>query len=256
MQTLDGRVLESLRASAGVIDTHEEQLPGVAASGQRKKLDQLITEIDAHVTAQAGSDLAAKGATKKHQSLREVLLRDHMAPVARIAQAELPNDPELEALKMPLGKPSIERLRAAALGMAKAAEPFADVFVKSGLPSDFIAQLVASANATVATIGNRKQSKVNRIGATKGIRTTLSQARKTVRALDALVTSAAKDDPALLAAWKSAQRVELLPVIPEKKQVLAQILASVPAVVAPPAIPATIPSHSAPVGGTGTAAAA
>ena len=97
---------------------------------------------------------------------------------------------------------------AAALGMAKAAAPCADVFVKAALPADFIDQLVAAANATVASVGTRKQSRVAGAGATKGLKTTLSTARKSVHALDGLVKSALKDDPPLLAAWRTARRVE------------------------------------------------
>jgi hypothetical protein len=176
-------------------------------------------------------------------SLREALLRDHMAPIAGIAAAELPQTPELEPLKMPRGSPSIERLRARALGMAKAAAPFADTFVSSGLPADFIDQLVAAANATVGTVGIRQQSKVARAGATKGLSTVLSKGRKCVRALDRMVKSALKNDPALLAAWRVASRVEKSAPGP------------VPVTVAPGTTPATTTATSAPDQKTTAAAA-
>ena len=78
-----------------------------------------------------------------------------MAPIAKIAAAELPDTPELEPLRMPQDHPSIERLRAAALGMAKAAEPYAAVFIEAALPPDFIQRLIDAANTTVATVGAR-----------------------------------------------------------------------------------------------------
>jgi hypothetical protein len=70
--------------------------------------------------------------------LREALLRNHMAPISRIARADLPVTAELEPFKMPQGKPTIERLSAAANGMAKAARPFSPVFVSAGLPLETI----------------------------------------------------------------------------------------------------------------------
>ncbi|MDQ2666704.1 MAG: hypothetical protein M3Z05_11910 [Gemmatimonadota bacterium] len=70
-----------------------------------------------------------------------------MSHVARVAKADLPNTPAIEPLRMPKGRLTTERLSTAANGMAKAAVPFAPVFVDAGLPSDFVAQLNAAANA-------------------------------------------------------------------------------------------------------------
>lgn len=209
MNTIQGRTLESLRSVQAFFDANGVRLGGIANSGQRQKLDAMVVELEGHVGVQSGSALASKGATQKHQSLRVALLRDHMAKIATIAVAELPQVPELEVLKMPKGRTlSIERLRAAALGMAKAAAPYADVFVKAALPADFLDQLVAAANATIESVGTRKQNRVVTVGATKGLKATLSNARKTVRALDALVKSEFKNDPSMLAAWRTAMRVE------------------------------------------------
>jgi hypothetical protein len=226
MKTEEGRTLESLRSTPVFLDANAARLGGIPQCGQRVKLDALIVQAEGLVGTQSGSDLTGKGATQKHTSLREALLRDHMAPIAGIANAELPQTPELQPLKMPRGSPSIERLRAAALGMAKAAAPYADVFVSSGRPTDFIDQLVAAANATITTVGVRKQSTVVRSGATKGLSTVLSKGRKCVRALDRMVKSALKDDPALLAAWRVASRV-------------AKVGTAAPAAVAPVTTPAT-----------------
>jgi hypothetical protein len=62
----------------------------------------------------------------------------------------------------------------------------------------------------VQSVGDRKASRVARGGATQGLKTLLSSGRRTVHALDAMVKSALKDDPALLAGWRIAKRVELV----------------------------------------------
>lgn len=247
MDTVQGRVLESLRSVQAFFDKYVALLAGIANGVQRQKLDALVIELEGHVGAQSGSALAAKGATQKHQALREALLRDHMAKVAGIAAAELPGIPELEVFKMPKGAPSIERLRSAAMGMAQAAAPYADVFVAGGLSPDFIDQLVAAANATVVSVGTRKQNRVGGVAATEGLKKTLSNARKRVHALDALVKSALKDNPSMLAAWRTAKRVEKF--VSSQVPVTAQPVAAPATVAAVAAIPAHIPP-------TGTASAA
>ena len=244
MNTIQGRTLESLRSVQAFLDANADRLAGIANSGQRKKLDGMVIELEGHVGAQSSSALASKGATQKHQSLRVALLRDHMAKIAAIAAAELPKVPELEVLKMPKGgTPSVERLRAAALGMAKAAAPYADVFVKAALPADFIDQLVTAANATIGSVGTRKQNRAAGAGATKGLKTTLSSARKSVRALDALVKSEFRDDPSMLAAWRTAKRVEKFT---GAQQALITVL-PIPApttTATPVAVPMAIPQRS------------
>jgi hypothetical protein len=255
MDTIQGRTLESLRTVRTFLNTHADRFPGIVDSGASKKLDALVVDLENHVSVQSGSTLESKGATEKHASQREALLRDHMAPIAKIAISELPDTPELKSLRMPRNNLSIERLRATALGMAQAAAPFADVFVKAGLPPDFIPQLVAAANATVETIGKRKLSRVAVGGATKGLKTTLSSARKTVHALDALVKSALKDDASLLAAWNVAKRVEKVSGAPSvltqatsaPTQVAAPVASSTPAVTPAADRSSAAPSAAAPI---------
>jgi hypothetical protein len=138
--------------------------------------------------------------------MRQALLRDHMAKIARIAAADLPNVPELEPLRMPRGKPTVEKLAALA-GMAKTAEPYADVFVAAGLPNDFIAQLTTATDAMTNAIGERTSSRGRRSGATVGLKQKLSAGRRIVHVLDAFVKSALKDDPALVRNWNLVKRV-------------------------------------------------
>jgi hypothetical protein len=208
MQTTQGTVLQSLRAVQAFLEVNADKLGGVVETGARKRLDDAIKDLTAHASDQSGSFLASQGATLKQRTLRRVLVREHMAPVARIARADLPVTPEIEPLRMPVGRPTPERLAALAYGMAKAADPHASVFVAAGLPQDFIARLTAAADAMLAAINDRTQKRGTRSGATKGIRQKLVAARKIVHVLDALVQNALKDEPALLASWNLIKRVQ------------------------------------------------
>ena len=130
-----------------------------------------------------------------------------MAPIARIAAADIPNLPELSPLRMPRGKPTAEKLASLAYGMGAAAAPFADTFTKAGLGADFVAQLSAAADAVVGVVANRTTSRGKRRGATDGLKARLTEGRQVVHILDALVKSALKDDPALLGNWNLVKRV-------------------------------------------------
>jgi hypothetical protein len=211
MQTVQGNMLQSLRAVEAFLDENAARLAGVVATGSRAKLSDAMVQLSTHASDQTGSHLASQGSTQKQRTLRTALLRDHMAPISRIARAELPQTPEIEPLRLLPGRPTTERLAAGAYGMAKAAAPFSPVFVAAGLPADFVAQLNSATDAMIIAISDRSQSRGKRRGATKGLKEKLSDGRKIVHILDAFVKSALKDDPALLANWNLVKRVQKSP---------------------------------------------
>jgi hypothetical protein len=201
-------MLDSLKAAQHFLDEHATKLGDVATGGARKRLDDVIAELTAHVADQSGSDLAAQGNTKKQRALRIALIRDHIAPISRIARADLPDTPEVQPLKMPRGKPSTQKLASIARGMAKAAAPFTSVFLMGGLPTDFIARLDTATNALLEAVVERSRHRGRRGGATTGLKNRLSAGRKIVRVLDALVKSAGANDPVLVADWNIVKRVQ------------------------------------------------
>jgi hypothetical protein len=207
MQSRQGNMLQSLRAVEDFLAANAATLDGIVNTGTRKKLAQTIAALESTVAEQAGSSVIAKGGTNRYLALRTALIRDHMAPIARIARAELPPTPEMSALRMPRQDWKMERLAAAAHGMARAAEPYTPEFVSAGLRPDFIARLTAAADAMVRSVSDRTQTRGRLTGATKGLATTLASGRRLVDAIDALVTSALADDRAMLANWKRVKRV-------------------------------------------------
>jgi hypothetical protein len=207
MQTTQGSVLESLHSVQTFLTENADKLGDVVKTGARQKLDDAIAELTTHAEEQQGSHLAAQGNTQEKRSFELVLRRDHMAPIARIARAELPPTPAVEPLKMPKGRPTVARLAALADGMANAATPFADTFISAGLPADFIAQLRAASTAMVASVAERNQNRGKRGGATTGLKQKLGRARRIVHVLDAFIQTALKDDQVLLSSWNIVKRV-------------------------------------------------
>ena len=242
MQLAQGNTLQSLRGVQTFLDVHSDTLSAVAGSGARKKLDRQVEALSAHVVAQSGSNLAAKGATQKQYALRQVLQRKHMAPIARIAAADLPRTPELLPLRMPKSIASTESLFAAARGMADTAEQHAAVFTDAELPQDFLVTLRAAADAILVPVDARLQSRSRRQAATNGLTTAARSARKTVRVLDALVRIALENSPSLLAGWNAVRRPSSKPgkatgsVTPAPEPTQATRIT--PGIAATPAVPA------------------
>ncbi len=211
MQSRQANMLRSLRSVEEFLTANAATLNGIVNSGTRKKLADAITTLETTVTNQAGASVIAQGGTSRYRALRRVLIRDHMAPIARIARAELPPTPEMSALKMPRQNWKVERLAAAARGMGEGARPHVAVFVEAGLEPDFIEQLDAASDAMVRSVSERAQTRGRLSGATKDLTTTLASARKLVDAVDALVTRALVDEPGMLKSWKVVKRVRRMP---------------------------------------------
>jgi hypothetical protein len=209
MQTAQGSMLVSLRGVEAFLEQNAAALADVVNTGARKKLTDAIAALSTYTSDQTGNVLVSKGSTKNQRSLRQALMRDHMAPIARIAKGELPQTPQIEPLRMPRGRPTSPKLAAAADGMAKAAAPYASVFTDAGRPVDFIARLNKATEALLVSLGEHANLRGNRKVATAGVKAKLSAGRHSVRVIDAYVQSALKDDPILLAGWNSVRRVQL-----------------------------------------------
>jgi len=163
MQTTQGNMLQSLGSVQAFLEENAAKLTDVVNTGARQRLDNTIAELSVHVSDQTGSALVSQGATLKQHTLRRALLRDHMAPISRIARSDLPQTPEIEPFKMPRGRPTTEKLAAAAFGMAKAATLCRRV-IAAGLPSDFVARLDAPADALVVSLSDVRRTEASVAG--------------------------------------------------------------------------------------------
>ena len=207
MQATQERILFTLRAVRAFFDANRPILAPIVASGALRKLDDTIATLEDHAAGQDGHTRSARDAATGTQSLRNALLRDHMLHIARTARVELPDTAETRPLRVLDGRRNDVRIITAARGMAQAAAPHEALFIDSGLPTDFIAQLNAATDALVTSITLRRQVVVQAIAATKGLDEGFPAARRIIHQLDGFVTTALNDDPALLAAWRSVSHV-------------------------------------------------
>lgn len=207
MESKQGNTLLSLQNVQAYLSENAATLGDVISTETRAALDDSISELSEHAAVQDGHLRTARGTAARQREKRAELIRDHMAPISRIAKLKLENTPALIAFTIPKNRPSAERLAALADGMAKAAEPFADVFVRAGCKPEFIQNLRIAADELLATLHERALSRGIVREATSALHTKLSRARKVLHVIDGFLRSALANDPDRLANWKLVKRV-------------------------------------------------
>jgi hypothetical protein len=221
MNRRQGRVLLSLYAVDVFLDAYEHRLPATASAGMRDRFRHKLAEVELHVQTQSGAPIMAERLTAAKGAKREALLRDHLAPIARIAKLESANHPALAALRMPRGAPGTGKLLAHAAGMANVAQDYADVFVAAGLRPTFIEELNDAIDDILTTVTARTEKRGARAGATRGLSTSLTACSRYKAVLDTFIQREARGDRPLLENWRSVKRVGRLPRRPRTAAVAA-----------------------------------
>jgi hypothetical protein len=175
----------------------------------------LLTELDNIVTAlgaYADDQDIGRGEFRAGTAYRRMVadqLRTQMRPINRIARALKPAQyPGVrEQFRMPVGG-SYPKLIARAEAFVSAIAPIKQAFVDRGMPADFDTALGAKKAELVAATGLKNQGHATQMSGTAGL---LSKSREGVdilQELDAILSYQYRNDPALLAAWKGACRIE------------------------------------------------
>ena len=231
MQTIQGYRIESLLAVQGFLDDNAHRLGDVNDSGARRTLDGVLRDALRYAVDQQGEELLARSETQRYQSLRRILVRNHILPLVRTAQCELVDRPELGVFtSRAAGMHVAARLATEARGFAQSAVPFSAIFIAAGAKATFIADLNAATDAMMESFHARSQHRIRRYGATRGLASKLRAGRKLVLLLGTRVRIAVEDDAELLAAWGTVSRTKR---IARHSSALAQIApVSVPALAA------------------------
>lgn len=215
MKHVDGYRLAALRAAQHFIADHADRLEDLDRSGASRRLDALVAEVSSLVDEQAAATSGARGATQHLHALRRHLVEDHLGKIVRIARAELGETPGVTQFRLPRRNAPVEQLALAARGIALAAEPYAEIFITAGLPTNFIDQLNEVADALVNTHTARIQLRAHVAGTTNTIRVRLAQGRRITEVLDSFVRSATRDDDTLRVSWVAARTI---PVVPSRRR--------------------------------------
>ena len=207
MNPRQARSLLSLYAVDVFLDANAERLPKTCATGMRIRFKRALAELELHVQVQSGAPLTAMGLTRAKDAKREALLRDHIAPIVRVARLERSSHPDLAPLKMPRGEPGTQKLLAQASAIVAVAEDHRDVFIAAGLRETFVEEFDAAVEELLATLTARAERRGARTGATRGVDTSLRACHNCKAALGAFIETEARDDVPLLANWRTVQRI-------------------------------------------------
>jgi hypothetical protein len=220
LQTLQGIVLETLRAIQLFFIKYAARLGAVVKSGTQRQLDKAVADLE-HLGSEQATSETVMSAAPKAAELRHDLIEKHMKPILRLASVNLPRTPELAKLAIPRGKPTPEKLVVAARGIGNTVAPYAQTFIDAGMPETFLADLESAAQAVADCAAQRKGSTAVGKKATSGIAATISRGKRVITGLDALVTKEldprSADDELIRAEWKSVKKVRKTasrPVVP------------------------------------------
>ena len=147
------------------------------------------------------------GEAANRRVLRRALWVNHMQQLAAVARAELRQVPKFESLLLPQVNMATPKLVQWARTMAAVANEHAEVFVTHGLPAEFVAQLLAAADALEASFQTQVVNGRETAGARAQVASSRSRAQYVIRVLNAQIEKALVDDPSLLAQWRHAKRV-------------------------------------------------
>jgi hypothetical protein len=207
MRVEHGRVIDALDRVEEFLVRNGAVLGTAIGSAPHQHLSEIRARLRVKLTEQDARTRELEETVANRRVLQDQLLRDHLRPIAAVAQSLLPVIGDLGALRVPKGVRGTQAFLTAAYGMADAATRHEAALVAAGLPRDFIAQLVAAADGLRTASSGRGQIMSARVGTTRSIEDEARIARRGLRMLDALVRAAAKGDKSLLAQWRSVRRV-------------------------------------------------
>jgi hypothetical protein len=167
----------------------------------------VITEIDTHSGDQdTGRGLSHGGAGDRRRIAKEL-----RALMRRIADIGKTLDPEAfpgvaQQLRMPGNSYPVLETRARAF--LEVVTPIKAAFVDRLMPADFDEQLQALIDDFAAARERKHTGRAEQVGGTAGISDAAARGMRLARKLDAILKVAYAKNPSLLAAWKSAVKVQ------------------------------------------------
>jgi hypothetical protein len=131
-----------------------------------------------------------------------------LAAIRRTARAIAFDAPGFDRpFRLPRGN-GAPRLLAASRALETAASKSAAEFIAHGLPPTFLDDLAGRIDGLERAVRESRESRFARRSAVTGIRASLKAGLRAVQRLDAVVPNVLGTDPAAMAAWRRARRVE------------------------------------------------
>jgi hypothetical protein len=171
-------------------------------------LDAQLSNLNTlQVTSATNAGTRQRGAAVR-VDVRESL-RAQVNAVGDTAEVIAPEHPELKGrFRYPRKDRSDRTLLATARSFAAEAPQFKSLFVEYELPADFIESMTADADALEEQMALQKEGVGARVTTNASIEQTVERVDDLVDQLSVIVRNKYRNDPAKLAAWESAGRME------------------------------------------------
>ncbi|HEY0323056.1 MAG TPA: hypothetical protein VGC66_19020 [Pyrinomonadaceae bacterium] len=173
-------------------------------------LNALVAEIDQLGAQQSEGSGAAQTSTAAKRAARNAV-RSAMRAISDTAEAMESTHPGISnTFRMPKNN-SDEALINAARAFVTSATPLKNEFIQRELPATFIEDLTSAIQEFEGATGSRNLNTRKRVSATAALKDALERGMQLRRELDPIVRNKYRTNPAKIAAWESASRVERAP---------------------------------------------
>lgn len=190
---------------------HAAEFPPTSLAGELlARLNSVIEEMDTHTAAQASGQSGSMESSASKAAARDELRRD-LEAISRTARAMARTTPGIEDKFRAPRSISDQALLVLARAFAADALSLKTEFTRRGLPDDFLDDLASDIEEFERAIDQKIQKREAQVAATAAIDDALERGVDAVRELDAIMRNKLADDPASLAAWRSASHTQRAP---------------------------------------------
>jgi hypothetical protein len=185
--------------------------PAASLGGEKvAALGAIVDDLEMHGETQSSGKGAAQASTSAKRTAR-MDVRAKMVAIRETARALEEVIPGVSGnFRVPRGNGD-QALINSARAFVTAATPIKNEFLQREMPATFLEDLTAAINGFESAVNEKNTNTEKRITATAAISASLERGAKLVRELDPIVRNKFHSDPAILAAWASASRVERPP---------------------------------------------
>jgi hypothetical protein len=185
---------------------HPDASPGSALA--LTGLQDQLKAADALAAEQQDGTRAVRAATARKFELREEMNRSHLLHVARAGKAAAREIPELEqTFQFRRERAPYAEFRTRAQTMAAAADANKEILVRFGLADTSFDALKKSLADFDAATEQWMAGRLTHVAASAKLGAVAAEVVKIVKVMDGLNVYRFRDQPDLLAAWKSASKV-------------------------------------------------
>jgi uncharacterized coiled-coil protein SlyX len=212
MNNTHRRRRDRLARAVAYVSAHAADFPAESKGGQAAaEIADALAEVETHSTSRESSINALQQVTVSKQDARDSI-RAHLRALSDTARIIGLDHPEVKGGFQFNGASVGDRtLLATARAVAAAAQPIKALFIEYDMPADFYEKFAAGIESFERQLNRQTAGRGERVAANASLDDALHRGEVALERLNTAVSNKHRDDPAKLAAWESARRLERAP---------------------------------------------